>query len=296
MASKLIQTYEDSLEFIGWKIPAVMLILLSVVVSVVAFVAGFFLGADLPLVFLVSLLVADLGLGLPLYIANKKVGAIEKRLPDVLHHLSITLKTGGTIETALKETGRIDYGPITVGLREMLRQINEGKTFEDAFRDYALKSRSEMLEKVAIIIIAARRAGGGLLDTLAALAEDIRSVYRLRQERRSKTLMQFMFIIVAGSFVAPFVFGILRSVIQVLAKVGTSAADPTLAIGLTNQFDLMFKGFLIIESALTTFGAVQVREGKITSAVIVAPITILISYLLYSVVGGSFMGLLIGGG
>ncbi|MBI1973466.1 type II secretion system F family protein [Candidatus Micrarchaeota archaeon] len=296
MASKLIQTYEDSLEFIGWKIPAVMLILLSVVVSVVAFVAGFFLGADLPLVFLVSLLVADLGLGLPLYIANKKVGAIEKRLPDVLHHLSITLKTGGTIETALKETGRIDYGPITVGLREMLRQINEGKTFEDAFRDYALKSRSEMLEKVAIIIIAARRAGGGLLDTLDALAEDIRSVYRLRQERRSKTLMQFMFIIVAGSFVAPFVFGILRSVIQVLAKVGTSAADPTLAIGLTNQFDLMFKGFLIIESALTTFGAVQVREGKITSAVIVAPITILISYLLYSVVGGSFMGLLIGGG
>ncbi|MBI4214700.1 type II secretion system F family protein [archaeon] len=292
MQSRLFQKYADALEFIGWKIPPILLFTLSVVFAFVAVILGVLLRFDPALSFLAALLIADLGLGLPIYIADKRVAVIERRLPDVLHHIAITLKTGATIETALKEASRIDYGPITVGLKVMLREVNEGKTFEDAFRDYALRSHSELLGKVAVIIIAARRAGGGLLDTLTALAEDIRAVYRLRQDRRSKTLMQFMFIIVSGSFVAPFVFGILRSVVHILARAGTAAAEPAAAASILGQFDIMFKAFLIVESALTTFGAVQVREGKTTRAVILAPITILAVYVIYSFIAASFLGLL----
>ena len=263
--------------------------------TIVGIFVGFFVGNifDFTSGLLLAILAFDLGVGMPFYLADRKVAAIEERLPDVLHHIGTTLKTGGTIEVALNEVSRIDYGPITLGLKTMLREINEGKIFEDAFRDFAAQSRSELMKKAAIIIIAARKAGGGLLDTLTAMAEDIRALYRLKRERRTKTFMQFLFILVAGVLVAPFVFGIVKSVLQILVAVGGSNTPETIA--LVAQFDFLFKTYLILAAALTMASAYQVREGTMLKAVMYIPIGMMITYLIYLFIASSFLSL-IGGG
>lgn len=281
-----LEKYEETVKFAGLKIGPKKLLIITLAASVVAFVIGSFI--DITLSFLLPVVIIDLGIGAPFFLARRKVRSIEDALPDVLHHMSTTLKTGGTTEVALEEASRVDYGPITKGIKRMLNDIREGSTFERAFREFASTSRSELLEKTAMIIITARKSGGALVDTLTAMGEDIRAIQRLRSERRTKTVLQFMFIIVAGCFVAPFVFGIVKSVLSILVSVGGDGSGA----GLISQFDLIFKIYLVMESALTTLGAVQVREGSMSKAVIYIPIFVLITYIIYILVASQFLAIL----
>ncbi len=281
--------YVDMVEFSEIKInPAVILVTTLIGIFIVVLLGSVI---DLTLSFLMAVLVADLGFGLPFFLADRKIDEIEARLPDVLHHIGTTLKTGGTIEIALRETSKISYGPITKGLKTMLREMNEGKTFEDSFRDFAVESRSGMLRKVAVIVIAAKKSGGALLDTLTAMAEDIRAVYRLKRERKTKTLMQFLFILVAGLGVAPFVFGIVKSVLEILSKIGGEAgmAEATVLIG---QFNFLFKAYLIIAAALIVLASTQVREGRLSKSILYIPIGLIITYVIYVFVSSSFISIL----
>ena len=155
--------------------------------------------------------------------------------------------------------------------------------------NFARDSRSEMLQKCAIIILAARKSGGGLVDTLTAMAEDMREVYRLRKERENQTFMQFLFIIAAGSVITPFIFGILRTVLQILFTV--SAQLEAGEAGLLAQFEFLFKSYLIVCSSITTLGAVQVKDGKISRGVISIPIFAAIAYGIYLLTSLAFGGM-----
>ncbi|MEM0372333.1 MAG: type II secretion system F family protein [archaeon] len=286
--ASMIKNYEEAAEFAGMKIPAKVLILLSLVGVMASVALAFFI--DPTLCLLIALVVLDAGIGLPFFLAERKVAQIEERLPDVLHHMGTTLKTGGTIETALKEVARVNYGPITAGLKEMLREMNEGSTFEDSFSSFAVKSRSQLLQKAAVIIIAARQSGGALLETLSSMAEDFRAMHRLNSERRTKTFLQFLFIIVAGVLVAPFVFGIVKSVLSILISVGGETTAGTAAI--VGEFDFLFKVYLILQSALALIGAVQVREGSISKAVVYIPVGAIVAYAIYTLLSGAFLSLI----
>jgi pilus assembly protein TadC len=287
--AKFWKNYTDLVEFAEIKMDPAVLVVLTLIGMVIAFIVGSLL--DVTLSFLLAVLVADLGFGMPFFLSDRKIDEYEARLPDVLHHIGTTLKTGGTVEIALREAAKVNYGPITKGLKRMLREINEGKTFEDSFRDFALESRSPLMKKVAVVIIAAKKSGGALLDTLTAMAEDIRAVYRLQRERKSKTLMQFMFILVAGLLVAPFVFGIVNSVLGILMKIGTAE---TMGEGanLVKQFDLLFKIYLIVAGSLIVMCSTQIREGKLSKSIIYIPIGIIVSYVVYVFISSSFISML----
>ncbi len=280
--------YQETLRFVGINIDPRIILFATFIFTIVAAFVGFFV--DVTLAVLLPILIIDMGVGIPYYLRDKKVSAIEERLPDVLHHMGTTLKTGGTIEVALREVTKVDYGPITAGAKEMLREISAGKTFEESFSDFALKSHSKLMQRAAVIIIAARKSGGALLETLSAMAEDIRALYRLKRERRTKTFLQFLFITVAGTLIAPFVFGIVKSVLQILVQIGGKATPEVIA--LVASFDLLFKTYIVVEAALSTLAAVQVREGAFSKAVIYIPVSAVIAYLIYIAVASQFLRLI----
>ncbi|MEM3411992.1 MAG: type II secretion system F family protein [archaeon] len=286
--SELLAKYEDAVEYADIKINPKFLLFGGIAIALILLFSLYFV--DPTLGFLLFVLVLDLSIGGPFYLVQRKIANIESRLPDVLHHIGTTLKTGGTIETALTEVSKANYGPITSGVKDMLKEMYEGKPFETAFSDFATRSKSEMLQRAAVIIIAAKKAGGSLLDTLTALADDIRALYRLKRERKTKTFMQFLFILVAGAGVAPFVFGIVKSVLQILVGMGGEMTQETFSM--VAQFDTLFKFYVIVSAALTTAGAVQVREGDLSKGVVLIPIAMLGAYLIYVFVASLFISML----
>lgn len=285
--SKAYEKYAEIVQFSGMRIDPVILLIITAALAIAGAIIGSFV--DIALAILLPIVAIDLGIGLPFLLARRKVDKIEETLPDILHHMSTTLKTGGTIETALEEVSRMDYGPITVGIRRMLKEMREGSTFERSFNQFAERSRSDLLKRASMIIIAARKSGGGLVDTLTAMSNDIRSIRRLKSERRTKTMLQFLFIITTGCFIAPFVFGIVRSVLSILVGIGEVTAE---SAALVARFDIVFKVYLVIESALSVLGAVQVREGKMSKAVLYIPILALVTYIIYVIVASQFLNII----
>ena len=282
--------FKGTCEYAGIKTPPEIILIASVAGAVIL---GFLSAIIDPVLgFLVFFLIVDIGIGGPYFLADKKIAEIEKNLPDVLHHMGTTLKTGGTVEVALKEVSQVDYGPITEQVKVMLREINEGKTFEEAFYTFAKKSRSEITQRTATIIIAARKAGGGLLDTLSSMSEDIRAISRLKRERASSTAMQFMFILAAAVFVAPLVFGVVKSVLEILLNSSVDETTKIQSLALMAQFDFTFKAYVVLETLLNTIGAVMIKTGKASKAIPYLPMTMLVAYLIYVGTASSFLSLI----
>lgn len=100
-----------------------------------------------------------------------------------------------------------------------------------------------------------------------------------------------MFIIVSGCFIAPFVFGIVKSVLEILMKVG-GAATIEESMALLATFTFMFKTYLITASALTVLGAVQVREGVLSKAVVYIPLGCIATYVIFTFVSSTFVSML----
>ena len=183
-----------------------------------------------------------------------------------------------TIEGALKEVASSGYGPISEDMRTMLREINEGKTFEEAFIDFGKRTESITVQRSVNVIVSAKRTGGGLVDALSSISDDMRQNLRLFKERRAKTMIQVLFIVVAANFVAPFIFGLVASIILFLASIG---GETPVIFG---TLIFYFKGFIIVSALFSAMASSMMREGNITKTVIYAPMLLVISYTVFVVV------------
>ncbi len=231
---------------------------------------------DLMLGALIAVLIFDVALGYPLYKRTQRITLIEKSLPDVLSHMSTTLRAGGTIESALKEVSRSGYGPITEELKTMMREMSEGKTFDIAFNEFGIRTESLDVMRSVNVIVSARRTGGGLVNALSSIAEDMRENGRLRLERQSRTMTQVLFIVVAACFVAPFIFGLVSGIVLFLGRIGGGETPPL--------FDTMlfyFQGYLVLSAIFAGLAASMIKEGNIAKSVIYAPILLIITYVIF---------------
>lgn len=248
--------------------------------------AGLFF--DLMLGGLLAVLFFDAAIGYPLYLRQKRITEMEAMFPDVLTHMSTTLRAGGTIETALKEVSRANYGPITQEFKRMMREIKEGKTFDDALLDLGRRTESRNIERSINVIVSAKRTGGGLVQALSSISDDMRENARLFKERSAKTMTQVLFIIIAANFVGPFIFGLVSGIILFLASIGGGEAPP-----LFGTLIFYFKGYLLLSAVFSALAASMIREGNVTKTVIYAPVLLIITYTIFlgvSMFAGTFFG------
>ncbi len=245
--------------------------------SILLFYVGLFF--DIFLGILLVLVVIDLVLGYPMYRLQKKILSMEERLPDVLMHIATSLKAGATVESALKEVAGGRYGNLSKEMRKVLLQMKEGKTFEEAFKDFAERSGSGVIARTSDVIISAKKSGGSLSAALLSIADDIREIFRIKKERVAKTTTYLMFIIIAADFVAPLIFGLVTGIMIFLGRIAGEGVTP-----IFNSMVFYFKAYLAISAVFSALMAAMVREGEVEKAAIYAPFLLLVTYIIYTVV------------
>ncbi|MCK4327973.1 MAG: type II secretion system F family protein [Candidatus Diapherotrites archaeon] len=270
----IYQDYRKAVKYVNPSLEADFVIGVAMFASAVALMyLGLFV--DLVLGGLVAIMVFDVALGYPMFMRDKRITQIETTLPDVLSHMSTSLRAGATVESALKEVAGSGYGPISIDLRNMLREINEGKTFEEAFLDFGRRTESITVQRSVNVIVSAKRTGGGLVDALSSIADDMRQNMRLFKERRAKTMVQVLFIVIAANFVGPFIFGLVAGIILFLASI---SGEPPALFG---TLIFYFKGYLVVSALFSALAASMIREGNVTKTVIYAPVLLVISYVIF---------------
>jgi flagellar protein FlaJ len=206
--------------------------------------------------------------------------------------MSTTISSGSTLEYALTDISKSDYAVFSDEAEYLLRDLKAGDTFEHTFTMFAFRYNSRLLQRAAKIIIAAKQAGAGLVDTLEAIAEDIRQLKMIFRERKASTMMQVTFLIMAGVFIAPAISAFALSLVSHLSESGLQQADHI--SGVLTEVNNAVQFYILFECASIALAISIMREGKASSSVLFMPFFLIGGYVIF-VVGKEIGITLIGG-
>ena len=118
--------------------------------------------------------------GLQVIMARKKrLGAIERQLPDALDLMSRALRAGHAFPSALQMTGDEGPQPIAGEFRTTFDEVNYGVPMQDALTNLATRVPITDLRFFVIAVSIQRETGGNLTELLDKLAAIIRARFKL---------------------------------------------------------------------------------------------------------------------
>lgn len=278
----------------GFKLPLKHFLLAFLVLSLLVLGLMVFLGQPLLVSIVAFFTVMSMAVAVPIAVREGRIETIDANLPDALKHMALVLKAGGTTETSMEEVANSDYGPLSADLKDSLKQLKEGKSFDAVLAEAAERSGSILFQRTVMIVLDAKRAGAGLSDVMFAIAEDARDVLHIKRERRSRTTMHVMFMFVSGIIIAPFIFGFSVSIVNYINQ-GIASALPNSTQG--NELctlNLILTLFIVAQTIIAVLAIGLIREGRFTKFIMYAPILVLAALIIFEI--GKFGSTLIVGG
>ncbi|MCR4369036.1 MAG: type II secretion system F family protein [archaeon] len=289
--SRALKKYASYLHGAEFKVDPLLWILLSLLISSIAGIAiGYFVqtlilpGQGIQLGLLIFFVIVDLMVGYPYLLAARRIEQIEEALPDALRQMADTLRAGGTYEYALREIATAEYGPLKKEMNEVLRKLEEGENFSNALLSISRNVDSRLVQRTMTIIVDSVNAGAGLANVLEQISEDVRAAHRINKERKSRTVMQVIFMVVAGGIVAPMIFGFVSTISGLLisaAAAVVSASEKAEALRAVGVISLAIQAYIFIETFATSVMISVMREGKLGKSIIYFPGLLFIAYLSY---------------
>ena len=297
LESTPIQKYQDWIDFSQINYPAPIWIAASIAMCVFTGIIAFALSTILipeftliPFSFALATLI--LMLGYPYMKKESLIESIEKNFSDALKQMADTLKAGDTYENALREVVNAEYGRLSEEMQLALRRMEDGENLDTALTGFANRVDSLRIKRTVTIILDSIKTGSSLSDILNEIADDLRDYQRLKEERKASTTMQFLFLIAAGGFIAPIIFGEIGSVMGGFSMIGTRELnmDAPKDIFLTTIIQL----YIIIEVIGSGVMMALIREGKINKSIIYIPLLLLVAFVVYHTSKIVIMGMVVG--
>jgi len=205
----------------------------------------------------------------------RRIQEIEENLPDALKQISTTLKAGGTFEMAVREVVSADYGYLSKEFRRVLNDLESGNTIDVALQRMADRVPSDLLKRVVTIIVDAFHAGGGMAAVLEDVADDARETWKLMEERKTKTTMQAMFLVMASVVLAPFIVGAAFGIMDFFVAMGkqfaaggvTSAQQYAQILSSVSSLKLFLTFYVLFQASLAALMLAAIREGKLSPGI-----------------------------
>lgn len=226
---------------------------------------------------------------------NKRVDAVEARLPDFLNDLAETRRAGLTLAAALQSCALSDYGLLSGEVRKMARQVGWGVPFDQALAQFAQRVPTPLVRRTTFLIIEASRTGGSVAEILKAAAKDAYELKGLTQERRTAMATYLIVIyVVFAVFVAVIAVLDVQFIPQVIAAnqaVGNvTAAGGTSPIGggVLDGPSIRFSYYLaaIVQSIGNGIVGGVLSEGRISAGLRHVAIMSLLAWLMFRVLLG----------
>jgi len=174
-----IHRLDRLIEQSGATLSVAQFLALTLAIGVAVAVAGYLLA----LPGLVSLLLAVAAACIPYaVIVNKKmkrVGRIERQLPDALDLMSRALRAGHSFPSALDMVGKEGQQPIAQEFRVVSDEVNFGIPLNDALNNLAVRVPVTDLRYFVIAVLIQRDTGGNLAELLDNLAGLMRERFKL---------------------------------------------------------------------------------------------------------------------
>ncbi len=285
----LITKYNDWVKFSKLPYNAIVWVSLAIgttiLVAIVSIILNFFILQEmtlLPIAFTTATLV--LMLGYPYMKKESIIDTIEYNFSDALKQMADTLKAGDTYESALREVVNSGYGRLSDEMQIALIRLEEGENIDTSLRGFAERIDSRLIKRTITILLDSIKTGASLANILEDIADDVRESYRLKEERKANTTMQFMFMIAASGFITPLIFGEITAIMNLFGRITVTqllAGQAITGNTATNFVFILIQAYLIIEVIASGVMMAIIREGKFGKSIIYIPLLLIIVFLTY---------------
>ncbi|MGQ9759260.1 MAG: type II secretion system F family protein [Candidatus Methanomethylicaceae archaeon] len=208
--------------------------------------------------------------------------AIEDRMPEILYDIAEGQLTGMSFIRALQTTATRDYGAASRELRRILARIRLGMSLEEGFQVFAKKVDSEIVKKVSLVISETGRFGGDVSRIIRNLADYVKSIILINEERRATMRMY-----VGVTYVA---FGVLLFTITILLN---QFFVPIIQLGGTvlfkaqatyEEYRRTFFYLTVIQALSSGLAAGKMGEGTIWAGLKHVVIMLFLTLLIYTII------------
>jgi flagellar protein FlaJ len=199
---------------IFFALGVVLFVLISLIMNIFAGIGAF-------------LFTEVLMIAIPRMQADKRRAEIEEMLPDALHHMAVSIRTGMVLEAVIQEIAEAEYGALSDEFAQITLEMRRGRPLKDALLAFSKRTGSKQIERAMRLLLEGIESGGPISDVLEEVSEDIRAVRMIQRERKSLTSQQVSFLAMASLMAGPFVMGVVGSLptIMTQAMAGTGGAE-----------------------------------------------------------------------
>jgi flagellar protein FlaJ len=150
--------------------------------------------------------------------ADKRKSQIEASLPDALHHMSVSIRTGMVLESVIQEVAESEYGALSEEFSQIVAEMRRGRPLKDALLSFSKRTGSNQIERAMRLLLEGVESGGPISEVLDEVSEDMRAVRMVQRERKTSTSQQISFLAMASLMAGPFVMGVVASLPPVMER------------------------------------------------------------------------------
>jgi len=160
------------------------------------------------------------------YYEMSRTNMIESNLPNALELIATNINSGLTVESALVESSRPEFGELGLLLKLAAKQMFSGKSLEYALSSVSSVVNSNVLQKTMWLITEGLNKGGSFGDLLLRIAKDLREESAIKNEINANISMYVILILIASAIGAPLLFGAGTFVSQMMVGQENTTISP----------------------------------------------------------------------
>ena len=248
-----------------------LLYIISAGIAIACVAVAFYMGVDPMNIGILAFILTIMPPSLFNLYETRRTGKLEVEFPAMVRDISLSVKSGMTLNGAMSIAAGGQYGALTPAIKQIDNMMSWGISFEDAMLHFAKKYPTSLIRRTVFTLIEASRMGGELGEILEGVATDAEETKALEKKRSSETKPYLLvcyisyFVFLAVILIMSFIF---LPMMKEAAEVATGEALP----GGLGQFavsdeDLalynrLFFHALVIQGLFAGIVTGKIGEGK----------------------------------